>query len=51
VGKKTEKLKTKKRVCSKVFVNSPGNPWSQSLRRKGKLLWEGFVEKEGFSLG
>jgi len=28
--------------------NSLGNPWSQSWRRKGKLQWEGFAEKESF---
>ena len=27
---KTEKLKSKRRVCSAVSVNSPGNPCSQS---------------------
>jgi len=27
---------------------SPGNPWSQSGRRKGRLRWEGFAEKESF---
>jgi len=27
---KVEKLKSKKRIWSKVSVNSPGNPWSQS---------------------
>ena len=27
---KTEKLKSKKRICSEVSVNSLGNPWSQS---------------------
>jgi len=31
-----EKRKTKPRICSEVSVNSPGNPWSQSLR-KGRL--------------
>jgi len=32
-NKKVEnrKLKTKKRICSEVSVNSPGNPWSQSV--------------------
>jgi len=30
------------------MVNSPGNPWCQSGRRKGRLRWEGFAEKEGF---
>ena len=34
---KTEKLKTKKRVCSEVSVNSPENPYSHSGRRKGRL--------------
>jgi len=29
-------------------IGSPGNPWSQSGRRKGRLLWEGFAEKESF---
>jgi len=43
---KTEKLKSKKRTCSQVSVNSSGNPWSQSLRRKGTLRWKGFAEKE-----
>ena len=41
----------KKRICSEVLVNSPGNPYSQSRRRNGKLWWEGFVEKESFKLG
>ena len=46
---KTEKLKSKKRVYSEgVPVNSPGNPWSQSRRRKGRLRREGFPEKERF---
>jgi len=48
---KSGKLKSKKkRVCSEVSVNSPGNRWSQSWRRKGRLQWEGFAEKEGLSL-
>jgi len=37
---KTEKLKSKKTDMlrtSEVSVNSPGNPWSQSGRRKEKL--------------
>ena len=25
----------KKRICSEVSVNSPGNPWGQSRRRNG----------------
>ena len=32
-------------------VNSPGNPWRQSVRRKGGLRWEGFAEKESFKSG
>jgi len=31
---KTEKLKSKKRICSEVTVNSMGNPCSQCRRRK-----------------
>jgi len=47
VGKQ-KKLKSKKRICPEVSVNSPGNPWSQSWRRKGRLLREGLAEKAGF---
>jgi len=32
-------------------VNSPGNPWSQSMRRKNRLWWERFAEKESFKPG
>ena len=37
--------------CSEVSENSPGNPRSQPGRRKGRLRWEGFAEKEGFKPG
>jgi len=48
---KTEKLKSKKRICSKVAVNSLGNPCSQSWRWKRRLRREVFAEKEGFKPG
>jgi len=41
----------KKRICSEVSVNSPGNPWVQSRRRNGRLWWEGLAEKESFKPG
>ena len=47
---KKEKLKSKNWICSEVLVNSPGNLWSQSWRRKGRLRWEGFAEKGVLSL-
>ena len=62
---KRKKIKSKKRIyttfftitiffttCSEVSVNSPGNPWNQSWRRKegNGLRWEGFAEKERLSL-
>jgi len=46
-----KKLKSKNRICSEVSVNSAGNPWSHSWRRKGRLRWEGFAEKVGFKPG
>jgi len=48
---KEEKLKNQERIGSEVSVSSPGNPWSQSCRRKGRLRWEGYTEKEGFKPG
>jgi len=44
------KTKMYKRICSEISVNTPGNPWSQSKKRKGRLWWEGFAEKESFKL-
>jgi len=43
------KSRDKKRICSEVSVNSPGNPGSQSRRRNGRLWWEGFAEKDGYN--
>ena len=37
------KSRERKRICSEVSVNSPGNPWRQSRRRKRKPRWEGFA--------
>ena len=48
---KREKLKTKKRICSEVSVNSPGNPLSPSGRGKRRLRWYRFAEKGGFKPG
>ena len=42
----TRSGKQKKVIWSEVLVNSLGNPWSQSWRRKGRLRWERFAEKE-----
>jgi len=32
----------------RVLLNTPGSPWSQSWRRKGRLRWEGLAENGGF---
>jgi len=48
IARLQSKKTREKRICSEVSVNSPGNPWSQSGRRKGRLRWEGFAEKESF---
>jgi len=45
---KQKNSEVKKRICSEVSVNSPGNTWSHSGRRKRRLWWEGYAEKEGF---
>ena len=44
---KAEKLKGKKRLWSEVSVNSPGNPWSQPWRRKGRPRWKEYAETKG----
>jgi len=44
--KNKKKIKSKKQICSEVSVN----PRSQSGRRKRRLRWKGFAEKEGLSL-
>jgi len=48
-----ENRKTKSKKPDKLRRNgkSLGNPCSQSRRRKGRLRWEGFAEKEGFESG
>ena len=48
-----EEWKTKewKWLCLEVSVNSLGNPWSRSRRRKGRLWWERLAEKESFKPG
>jgi len=33
------------------MLRSVNSPWSQSRKRKGRLRWEGFAEKEGFKPG
>ena len=50
-GLQSKKTTEYKWICSEVSVNSPGNPWSQSRRRKSRLWWEGFAEKESFKPG
>jgi len=46
-----ENRKTKKSgYAQKVTVNGPGNPWSQTGRRKGRLRWEGFAERKVLTL-
>jgi len=48
--KPTKSEEKKKKMSRSISVNSPGNPWNQSWRRKGRLRWEGFAEKEGLSM-
>jgi len=43
-----KKLESKKRVCTEVSINSPGNPCGVSPEEEKQRLWrEGFAEKEG----
>jgi len=50
--KNRKKTKSGKQICSEITVNSPGNPRSKYLsRRKDRLQWKGFAEKEGFKPG
>jgi len=48
---KTEKLKSKKRICSEVTVNCLGESMYSVLKKKGRLRWGWFAEKEGFKSG
>jgi len=53
-NRKTTKLKdyrVKTDMLRSIGKHSPGNPGSQSGRRKGRLRWEGFAEKESFKPG
>ena len=48
--RKKSKVKSKKRICSEVSVNSPGNPWSlflciQTSLNQEKSEFEKTVEK------
>jgi len=38
------KSREKTDMLRSIGINSPGNPWSQSRRRNGRLWWEGFAE-------
>jgi len=46
---KTEKVKSKKRICSEVSVSEESVESVQ--KKKKRLWWEGFAEKEGFKSG
>ena len=49
---KNRTTKSRKQICSEITVNNLGNPCSESRRRKKeRLRWEGFAEKEGFKPG
>jgi len=48
---KTRKTKKEKTDMFRSISKQSGYSWSQSWRKKGRLRWEGFAEKEGFKLG
>ena len=31
-------------MLTSIGINSLGNPWSQTYRKKGRLWWEGFAK-------
>ena len=45
---KTEKLKSRKQICSEITVNSLGNPRSESWKRKGRTAVERICRKGRF---
>jgi len=47
---KTEKLKSKKRICSEVSVNSPGNPWSPDRQPRQHPTTQFFTGRMPFLL-
>ena len=49
--RKTEKLKSKKWICSQVTVKVGGIRVFSPEEEKESLRWEGFAEKEGFKPG
>ena len=44
--KKEKKLQKQKWIWSQVLINSPGNPWSQSWNRKGRLRGKDLLKKK-----
>jgi len=51
IGRLLSKKTTVKTDMLRSIGKQSGNPWSQSGRRKGRLRWEGFTEKETFKSG
>jgi len=49
-GRNDGEQKTKKRICSEVSVNNPGNPCSKFGRRKGRLCGKDLQKKKVLSL-